>query len=389
MHIKKMILVFLLWFAGLGAAAQFAKVAVPFAEIQALYPQYDTELGWLLSLISLVGAILGIVGGTLVNALGPKRVLLAGLVLGGAISLWQATLPGFGIILFSRIPEGLSHLAIVVAAPTLIVELTAERFRGAAMALWGTFFGVAFVLIAALSGPLLAQGGLTYLFMAHGGTMLIIALLLGIGLAGEYQRHGNTAPLKLSFVFARHIQAYQSPYIAAPGIGWFFYTLTFVSILTILPQLVPAEDSAFLAGSMPLISIAASMILVPLMLVLMSGIRVVVVGFATSILVVLWALTGADLVVVGIALFAMLGLVQGATFAAIPELAKSVEHRALSYGVMAQTGNIGNLIGTPALLAVLTFGGQPAMFISSAVVYGLAIGAHLLLHRRRNIEEQA
>lgn len=388
MHIKKVILVFLLWSAGLGAAAQFAKIAVPFAEIQALYPQYDTELGWLLSLISLVGAVLGIVGGTLVSSLGPRKVLLAGLALGGAISLWQATLPGFGIMLFSRIPEGLSHLAIVVAAPTLIAELTSERFRGVAMALWGTFFGVAFVLIAALSGPLLALGGLGYLFMAHGGTMLIIALLLGIGLTGEYRGQNNTAPLILSFVLARHIQAYQSPYIAAPGIGWLFYTITFVSILTILPQLVPAEDSTFLAGSMPLISIATSMTLVPLMLVFMNAIGVLVIGFCAAILVVLWALSGVNLVFVGIALFAVLGLVQGASFAAIPQLSKSVEHRALSYGVMAQTGNIGNLIGTPALLAVLTFGGQPAMFISSAIVYGLAIVAHMLLHRRRRIQEQ-
>ena len=383
MHFKNVILIFLLWFAGLGAAAQFAKIAVPFGAIQALYPDQDAELGWLLSLISLVGAVLGIVGGTLVSALGPKRVLLVGLLLGGAISLGQASLPGFGLMLFSRIPEGLSHLAIVVAAPTLIADLASERYRGAAMALWGTFFGVAFVLVAALSAPLLALGGLTYLFSAHGIAMLVIAVLLALGLGQEGHTENPENRLDMTFVLDQHRHSYGSAFIAAPGIGWLFYTLTYVSILTLLPQMVREEESAFLAGSMSTISIVTSMILVPLLLVFMSGIGVVVLGFATSLGVVLWALSGPDVALVGIALFAMLGLVQGATFAAIPELTQTMQHRALSYGVMAQTGNIGNLLGTPILLAIIGAGGQAAMFASAAAVYVLAIIAHGLLHRRR------
>ncbi|MEP0943900.1 MAG: MFS transporter [Rhizobiaceae bacterium] len=392
MHVKKVILVFLLWFAGLGAAAQFAKIAVPFDAVQAQYPHFDAELGWLLSLISLVGAVLGIVGGALVGGFGARRILLSGLVLGAAISFWQASLPSLPMMLISRVLEGLAHLAIVVAAPTLIAQLASDHYRGAAMTLWGTFFGVAFVLVAWLSEPLQAQGGLSLLFIAHGAAMLVIALLLAIGLANDGDdtagRNGFGLSDVLSQLLAQHAISYRSPFISAPGIGWLFYTFTFVSLLTILPQLVPDHQSAWLAGLMPLVSIITSMIMVPVLLHFTSGINVTIIGLSSAMLVVVGALAGADLMLVGVALFAALGLVQGATFAAIPELNTSTETRALSYGVMAQTGNIGNLVGTPVLLAVLVGGGQAAMFAAAIGAYMLAIAAHIILHRRRNIQNR-
>ena len=82
-------------------------------------------------------------------------------------------------------------------------------------------------------------------------------------------------------------------------------------------------------------------------------------------------------------LFAVLGLVQGASFAAVPELNNSVKTQALSYGVMAQLGNLGNLIGTPILLAVLSMGEIAAVLW--VIIFGFitATTAHLLLARKR------
>ena len=121
--------VILLWFAGLGAATQFAKIAVPFPDVILLYPQNAEAIGWLLSIISLIGAILGAVSGSHYWPVWPSKLLIWGLVLGGCISLFQATGPGFAIMLASRFVEGLSHLAIVVAAPTLIAQITTGRAR--------------------------------------------------------------------------------------------------------------------------------------------------------------------------------------------------------------------------------------------------------------------
>ena len=385
MRLTNVILVFLLWFAGLTAAAQFAKIAVPFELVQAHYPQYNTELGWMLSLISLVGAVLGIIGGTLVGRFGPKRVLIYGMVIGAALSFWQANMPGLTTMLISRVVEGLSHLAIVVAAPTLIAQLSSDRFRGAAMTLWGTFFGVAFVLVAMFVEFYLPVGNLSRLFVIHGGVMLILALLLAASLPSDHGNATGGQEMDVAFVVLQHKESYRSPFISAPGVGWLFYTFTFVSLLTILPQLVADNLSAYLAGLMPLVSIAGSMILVPLMLQVMSGIMVTMLGFVSGIAVVIWALLGGDIVLVGITLFAVLGLVQGATFAAIPELNSDMTSQALSYGVMAQTGNIGNLVGTPVLLVVLGYGGQAAMFAAVVAAYVLALFAHGILQQRRRL----
>ena len=125
--------VVVLWLAGLGAAGQFAKIAVAFPALQALYPQAGTSLGLAVSLISLLGALLGVVAGMIVARLGLRRMLLWGLWLGAALSLAQAILPGLGALLATRLVEGLSHLVIVVAAPTLISETVADRWRGAAL----------------------------------------------------------------------------------------------------------------------------------------------------------------------------------------------------------------------------------------------------------------
>jgi MFS family permease len=383
MQIKNMILIFLLWLAGLAAAAQFAKIAVPFGHLQSLYPHLDAELGWLLSLISLVGAVLGIVGGALVGRFGTKRVLLFGLILGAVISFWQASLPDFSLMLFSRVLEGISHLAIVVAAPTLMAQLASDRFRGTVMTIWGTFFGVSFVLVAWLGVPLLAHGGLPLLFALHGAIMTILVLFLGIGLWDESPNHASDSDFGLPFVMEQHVKAYRSPFISAPGIGWLFYTFTFVSLLTLLPQMVAPEKGAWLSGLMPMVSIVSSLLLVPLLLQLTTAINIVVLGLFGGMLVVLATLLGIDLVVTGLALFTVLGLTQGATFAAIPELNSSIESRALGYGVMAQTGNIGNLVGTPVLLAIFGVGGQPMMFFAAAIAYGLAIAAHILLAKQR------
>jgi len=66
-----------------------------------------------------------------------------------------------------------------------------------------------------------------------------------------------------------------------------------------------------------------------------------------------------------------------------PELNISLEGRALANGGIAQTGNIGNALGTPAMLAVVATGadtGLPALLIGC---YASAIIVHLALARGR------
>jgi MFS family permease len=375
--------VMLIWFAGLGAATQFAKIAVPFSDVGLLYPDNAAVIGWLLSIISLMGAALGAISGAITARIGPNRLLLSGLVLGGALSLLQASLPVFQLMLLSRVIEGLSHLAIVVAAPTLIAQITSGRARYNSMVLWSTFFGVAFALNAWVGLPIVDRFGLPTYFAMHGGLMLLIAALISLSdLKTDIGQTEGTG-WGLSAFLDVHIRTYRSPFISAPAIGWFFYTLTFVSLLAILPGRLPEGQGASIAALMPLAGIVLSWLLVPLLLTVLSCVSVVNLGFMLGIATIIALFLGAPLTFGCIALFAVLGLVQGGSFAAVPELNDTTEAQALSYGAMAQMGNAGNLLGTPVLLAILLGVDEAGMFVAVAAFYSIAVIAHLLLARRR------
>ncbi|MFD0916555.1 MFS transporter [Pseudahrensia aquimaris] len=375
-------MILLLWCAGLGAAAQFAKIAVPFPALRMVYPDAGAELGWLLSLLSLVGAVLGIVAGELVGRLGAKRLVLVGMGVGAAASFYQSLLPSFEWMLLSRVVEGAAHLAIVVGAPTLIGQIAIVRFLGAAMTLWSTFFGVAFALVAWVGLPLVETYGLTGLFLAHGTVLVVAGILIALVVPSvEPVAHCPTT----NGWFKRHAQAYSSPFVAAAGAGWFFYTLTFVALLAVVPDLLPADQAGPTLSRMSLVSIGVSLAIVPLLIRRASSVSVVVAGLALAIAVVILGFGGENLALWAVVLFAVLGLVQGASFSAVPELNSAVQDQALAFGLMAQTGNIGNLLGTPILLLVLALGdgNRAALIVALAVIYALAILVHALLALRR------
>ncbi len=375
-------IILVLWAAGLGAAGQFAKIAVPFGSLRALYP----EAGWLLSVVSLLGVVFGMSAGVLVARIGGQRLLIASLLLGAAMSLWQAALPSFAVMLASRLIEGFSHLMIVVAAPTLIADIAPQRFRAAAMTLWSTFFGVAFALIAWLGLPLVAAYGLPMLFLAHGLFMVLIVGGLRVGLGSDGQKvSGSGSGLGLSLILRQQITAYRSPRISAPGLGWLFYTLTFVALLALLPDRLPEESRSEAMTLMPLASIAAALLLVTPMLLWLHAVTIVILGFimAGGVMALFW--TGLPTPLLAVLLFAVLGLVQGASFAAVPALNTTTETRALSNAALAQMGNLGNSIGTPLLLRAQAEAGLHGLLIAIIICYSLGAAVHILLaHARRS-----
>lgn len=376
-------LVIALWAAGLGAAAQFAKIAVILPELQLFYGRDGVGTGFLVSLISVMGIVFGVVAGLLAIRIGLRRLVIGGLVLGGFVSLTQALMPPFSWMLATRFIEGVAHLAIVVAAPTLIAQITPKSGQAAALTLWGTFFGVAFALVALAAPPLMEMAGPAALFAAHGLYMVAFAAVLAVVLPAPSDDSYTITPLRLTGIIERHTAIYSSPWLGAAAVGWVLYTLTFVSLLAVLPQFIPAEDRLFATAWMPIASIISSMTIGVGLTRIMSAIAVVIIGFACSaVFAVLLLLFGAD-AWLSIALFAALGLVQGASFAAVPELNEDQADRTLANGGLAQMGNLGNTLGTPVLIAIIGFAGFAGIPLFLIACYIIAIGLHLWLAARR------
>jgi len=357
-------LVAILYAAGLGAAAQYGKASVAFEVLRATYPGAGANVGFAVSLVGVVGIALGVVAGLVVARFGYRRALVWALLGGAATSGLQALVPPFGAFLALRVAEGVSHLAIVVAAPTLIAEISAPRHRGVALTIWGTFFGVAFALLAVLGRPLADAAGLGALMAAHGAYMAAVALLVVRQVpAGRPREH---EALRIADVVRRTVRIYRSPRIGAPAAGWLFYTFSFVSLLTLVPPYVAADLRAAVTFAMPLVSIAASLTLGVALLRLFPAVIVVQIGFAGSAVcaVALAAMPGQPALCLGIA--AALGLVQGASFAAVPQLNSDAEDRALANGGLAQSGNVGNTLGVPVLAAAIAAFGATGLFLPLA-----------------------
>lgn len=375
-------LILLLWGAGLGAAAQYGKVSVIFDMLPAAYPDAGAAVGWIVSLVGFVGIIFGVVAGLVVARIRYRRALLAALWAGAAMSLLQAALPPLPWMLLARVVEGASHLAIVVAAPTLIAQLSTDKDRGLTLTLWGTFFGVAFAILAFAGRPLALSWGLPALFMAHAAYMAGFALILGAVLRSLPDERAQPV-ISLPQVLRSHLTIYRSPHISAPAVGWLFYTFSFVSILTVLPPYLAADVRAAVMTAMPLTSIAVSMTLGVGLLRIFAAVRVVEIGFGLSALCMVWLWTVPAAPLACLALAGAMGLIQGASFAAVPQLNQVPAEQAQANGAMAQMGNIGNTLGTPVMAFALIWGGYGAMPVLAGLAFGLGLLLHLLLGQLR------
>ena len=379
-------LVLALWGAGLGSAAQFGKVAVIYDLMARVYSGAGaTGLGLLVSVVGFVGLIFGTTAGLLVQRLGYRRVLINALAAGAVLSAIQSLMLPLPLMLLLRGIEGLSHLAIVVAAPVLIAQVTPLARHGLAMTLWSSFFAVTFAFMAWAGRPLAEAQGVGALFLAHAAYMAAFAALLAWLLPRDVA--GQAARLSLAHLIVQHGAIYASPRIAAPALGFMCYTVTYVALLTLLPPFAGRAHQVLLAAAMPLVSIGVSLTLGVWLLGRISAVAAVNFGFAVAALAALglWAGWGQGLAMVGasLTLAGALGLVQGASFASIPQLNATGETRAQAAGAVAQLGNLGTTSGTPMLSALIAGYGIAGLggFVLAFSLAGIVL--HLWLATRR------
>ncbi|WP_375262092.1 MFS transporter [Palleronia sp.] len=368
-------LILILFTTGLFAAWQFGKVALVLPQVAGAYGRTPEGVAWLVSVVGVVGILLGAVGGNLVASFGARRVLLFAVWLGAGLSTLQVIGLPLPALAVTRAAEGLSHLLIVVAAPVLIAGAASDSGRSIAMGLWATFFGVAFALGAVIFPPLVAAVGLPGLFIAHAAGFAALALLLSARLPRQPRM-----PLGADLI-AQHTRIYGTPRRAMPGLCFVFYTMLFVALVTLIPV---ALHRPGLAAILPLISLTGTFGAGWLARRIPAA-WLLVIGFVGCLLSAALIWGGATWGV--FSLFATMGLVPGAAFALIPVLNPGVPDRALATGGIAQMGNVGSTLGTPIFATLLATGGEGGLWGGVALfsVGGLAATAALahLVRRER------
>ncbi len=350
----------LLWVVGLLAAAQFAKIAVMLPEVAALYDA-GPRAALAISMNGIAGLIFGATAGVVIARVGPRRALVAGMLLGGALSLGQAMTSSFAALLVLRLAEGFAHLAIVIATPVLMINAAAPRHHTTVMGLWGMFFGVGFALSATLAPGLLALGGVKAVLIAHGGGLLVLAALVPLLVArippAVQERRGW---------MAEHVAIYTDPRLLAPGLGFLWHTFMFLALLTFLPPLV-APGLVWFAGALPLVALAGTFV-GGVIARRISPRWIASASFAGSAILMfaLWLSPAGGQMWLALLMIAVVGFAPGAMFAAIPVLNDDPRDQARAGGALAQMGNLGTA-GGPALYAVVLgaagLGGMTALTV--------------------------
>lgn len=351
--------IFLLWFAGISAAMQFAKFSVSYNELLTYYQAGPTLTGAAISVVGTIGLIFGVTAGLIAGKIGYRKVLIGALILGALLSFVQSLLPTFEIVMATRVLEGFSQLGVVVAAPTMIAKLSAARHRSITMGLWGTFFGVAFALTGLFGKSLISHFELSGLYFTHGLLMGGMAIALIALLDKNEQRYHSGSVASNEPYFKKLGKIYRTPQTLLPGLVFVFYTCTLVSLLTYIPNFIESDSlRATMQVILPLLSTAGTFIAGTLSQYAMRPQRVAQVayaGLACGALVLFSNLSSpmAFCLVVGqMVLFA--GLIPGAALAMIPRLARNSDEQANGYGLIAQLGNLGATVGPPSFATLIT-----------------------------------
>ena len=348
------------------AVVYLASVAAPLNQFKVppIMPVLMQELGIdlagagsLMSVIALVGLILALPAGILLQRIGPRASGLLALGFMAAGAALGALAGSYNNLLASRVVEGVGIGLIGVIAPATIAMWFPLARQGVPMGIWATWVPVGSVLMYNLAPALAAARGWQAVWWLGAGfalvTMLLYALLMRRPPAAE-QADGQGRPsLDLRAALANRD-------IWLLALAFACFNLALIGLATFYPTFLTEERGYPLSQAAFVASIATLVVLVsaPLAGVISDriGSRRLVVAVPFLVLAVLfifpfrvsgWQIT-AVMVVQGLAA----GAIATATFAAAPEVMRKPQWAGLGLAVILIGQNLGQLIG-PVLLGEL------------------------------------
>jgi CP family cyanate transporter-like MFS transporter len=331
------------------------------------------EAGFLLSLVQLAGMCLGLFVGLSADRFGPRRVMLAGL-LGLALgSAWGSTATTPGLLLASRVLEGLGFLLAVLPAPALIRRHVAEpRLLARSLGWWGAYMPLGTALALLLGAPLIDGMGWRVVWMALAAVSVGAAIGLALGLPPDARLHGQAAALGPRL---RRTLSAPGPWLVA--LGFLLYSGQWLAVVGFLPTiLVQGGFSGVHAGWLGALAAAVNMVgnigagrwiahgARPLV-VLRLAYLTMAVGATLA-----FALDGPFLLqYLGVLAFSGVGgLIPGTLFGLAVRLAPGEDTVSTTVGWMQQLSALGQFAGPPlvAWLAIQAGGWQMSWLITGA-----------------------
>ncbi len=341
------------------AVVYFASVVAPFNQfkIPPIMPvlmqvfQIDlTQAGLLMSIIAMIGLVLALPTGIILQRLGPKVTLLIALAFMAAGASIGAFSSNFAALLGSRVVEGLGIGLMGVTAPATIAMWFPPERQGTPMGIWATWVPVGSVVIYNLSPIMASSFGWQSVWWVGTGFAIFLMVICGLLITrppAHDQVNLKTQPMPdLRLVLANRsiwllALEFACMNFAMVALGTYYPTFlsevrgyplgqaAFLSSLATLVVLFSAPAAGWISDrvgsrrlffSLPFLAVAALLIF-----------PFHVTGWQITILMVLQGL--------------LLGAIPTTTFAAAPEIMRKPELAGLGLAVVLIGQNLGQLLG--------------------------------------------
>lgn len=315
------------------------------------------QAGLLMSIIAVVGLILALPAGILLQRFGARALGVAALgcmALGSGIGALSGAYP---TLLGSRLIEGIGIGLVGVVAPATIAMWFPPARQGIPMGIWATWMPVGSVLVYNLAPFVANRFGWLAVWWVGAGSALLIMILYGLFVRNpDWQQ-----PIRQSANPSSSLgKALANRDIWLLGLAFACFNLALVSIGTYYPTFL-SEVRGYSLGGAAFVSSLSSIIVIAgaplagwvsdrigsrrlmfslpfLLIALMLLLPFRVIGWQIPALMVIQGL--------------VIGAVPTATFAAAPEVMRRPEWAGLGLAVILLGQNLGNLIG-PVLFGEL------------------------------------
>jgi predicted MFS family arabinose efflux permease len=365
----------LLYTVGVIAAGQLGVVPPLVPALQHDLGLSLASAGMTVSIVTLVGAALGLLAGHWCETVGHARALRLGLLVMAAAAGLCAMADGATVLLVARGVAGVGYLLVVVAGPSLMVTIAEPRHHAFTLSLWGTFVPAGLALAGLLAAGFAADGaGWRRVFTIDAA---VLALALVATIAALPMARTVKPP-----VGERSAAAFGSSMPLA--VAFFCFALLFLALAGLLPAYLvqqrglAAADAGRIVAIATALGIPGSIAAAWLMKQGATPARLIALGLIASSAIAALSFTGVTLAI-AVAGFAMAftigGLVPAATFASVPLVAADARAIGPINGLIAQAGSLGSLAGPPALAQwVQAFGWptSPVLLIAVAVLGAIA-----------------
>lgn len=350
----------LLFIYGTVATSLVTQAVPVIGDIAHHFQLSHSTAGWVISLPSLITAILALFGGWLVDRLGDKRVIFAGALFACFGNIGVVLSHSVTMLFASRLLEGVGYLSLTVGAVTLIMRTTSGARRSVALGLWTAHTAVGIGLTLSIVAPLAQRGDMwRWAFGGHAILMGVLTLLAFL-LPG---RTDNAAKRRLIDIWTvlKSVRPYRVA--LASGASAFIQTGIMAALTVYLSKTfgVSVAKAAGI-GTMAEVFVVLSCLGVGQMLKHQWSIRRIALVCGVLALAGGVSLYAPDIdfasAVVAVCVFSVgIGAVNALIWTLVPAAAPSAATLGATNGLVAQATYLGVLLGPPAIFSTFYDGG--------------------------------